>query len=62
MNHLAPGALPTDEGNFNSHAKGTLHMAICTCLPEVASDLKKKKKKYRLYGQCKQRGSVMADN
>lgn len=31
MNHLAPGALQTDEGNFNNHAKGTLHMAICTC-------------------------------
>lgn len=33
MNHLAPGALWTDEGNFNSPAEGTLHMAICTFTP-----------------------------
>lgn len=42
MDRLAPGALWTDEGNFNSPAEGTPHMAICTCLTQVASEKKKK--------------------
>lgn len=45
--HSAPWVLPTDEGNFNSHAEDTLHMAICTSLPQVAS-LKKKERKQKI--------------
>lgn len=42
---LAPGAFRKVEGNFTNHAEGTLHMAICTCLPQMVSEKKNKKGK-----------------